>query len=193
LVQLEHAYFPVAETELSAALEYVDLTPGKPCSLGDAIVTPVLMNHPVTCLGYRIDADESSVFFTGDHEPPYNIYEPGDPDFAGYQDLLDERIAMLEDAIRGVDVLICDATYLESEYEAHKGWGHSSTAQCLRLAERVGAGTLVLTHHEPTRDDASLDALAEHLEASQASRSFDVIIAREGMIIEVTKNSGEPT
>jgi hypothetical protein len=43
----------------------------------DAIVTPLLLNHPVVNFGYRIDCGGKSVFFTGDHEPWPNIYHAG--------------------------------------------------------------------------------------------------------------------
>jgi len=189
-VQLEHCYFPVAECELSATVEHVDLKEGQVVTVGDATITPVMMNHPVTCLGYRVDADGVSVFFTGDHEPPYNIYAPGDPEHAAYQGVVEERRAHIDAALGGLDLFITDATYTENEYPRHRGWGHSSIAQCLAWAERVGAKTLCLTHHEPTRRDDELDELAQWLDEGKPDRGFDVIVAKEGMELVVSSAPG---
>ena len=72
-VQLQNSYFPVSETQMDATIEYATLAVGEPVAVGDAVVHNVLMNHPVTDLGYRVECNGRSVFFTGDHEPFYNI------------------------------------------------------------------------------------------------------------------------
>lgn len=78
-VQLQNSYFPVGETDMSATIEYCTLTIGEPIAVGDALVANVVTNHPVTNLGYRIDCNGKSVFFTGDHEPWYNPHAAGPP------------------------------------------------------------------------------------------------------------------
>ena len=153
LVQHDYSYFPVSEAELSAQLVYRDLTPDVPIEIGDATLTPVLMNHPVTCLGFRVDADGKSVFFTGDHEPPYNIYAPEDPDYAAFEEAVQARRRHLDEALSGVDLLITDAMYTDEEYPRHRGWGHGSVGQCLAWAERLHVEKLCLTHHDPCRHD----------------------------------------
>ena len=92
-VQLQYSYFPVREAEMKARLEYVTLMPEQPLQIGSATVTPYLLNHPVIDFGYRIECNGKSVFFTGDHEPPYNIYEPDDEGYAEYQVFVDEKNA----------------------------------------------------------------------------------------------------
>jgi phosphoribosyl 1,2-cyclic phosphodiesterase len=77
-VQLQYSYFPVREAEMKARIEYVTLAPEESIRIGSATITPYLMNHPVVNFGYRIEANGKSIFFTGDHEPPQNIYEPTD-------------------------------------------------------------------------------------------------------------------
>ena len=81
-VQLQYSYFPVREAEMKARIEYVTLAPEQSIRIGSATVTPYLMNHPVIDFGYRIEANGKSVFFTGDHEPPLNIYAPGEAGYA---------------------------------------------------------------------------------------------------------------
>src|SRR3546814_6820382 len=52
----------------------------------------------------------------------------------------------------GADVAIYDATFTDTEYAAHVGWGHSTWREGVRAAEAPGVGVLVLFHHDPTPD-----------------------------------------
>src|SRR3954462_633898 len=54
-VQLQNSYFPVSETQMDATIEYRTLRVDEPIAVGDATVHNVVMNHPVTDLGYRIE------------------------------------------------------------------------------------------------------------------------------------------
>jgi phosphoribosyl 1,2-cyclic phosphodiesterase len=158
-VQLQYSYFPVREAEMKAQIEYVTLVPEQSIRIGSATVTPYLMNHPVVDFGYRIEADGKSVFFTGDHEPSQNIYEPHDPDFAEYQSFIDEKAANILRAMDKVDVLIADCSYTSAEYQAKKGWGHGTFDSSINYAKKAGAKMLYCTHHEPTRSDDALEAV----------------------------------
>ena len=181
-VQLQYSYFPVREAEMKANIEYVTLRPGETVQIGSARVTPVLLSHPVLDFGYRIDCNGKSVFFTGDHEPPYNIYEPGDEGFGEYQTFVDEKTRIIEDAIRDVDVFIADCSYTDEEYPAKKCWGHGTFSSSIETAKAAGVKLLFCTHHEPTRSDDALEAAfanalttnAKHLEG------LEVRLAREG-------------
>lgn len=181
-VQLQYSYFPVREEEMKGRIEYVTLSPGEPVQVGSATVTPCLLNHPVVDFGYRIDCNGKSVFFTGDHEPPYNIYDPQDEGYAAYQSLVDEKNRAIVEAIRGVDVLIADTSYTAEEYPAKKGWGHGTFATSIELAQRAGVQVLFCTHHEPTRSDDALEsafakALSQH---GAPQQGLDIRLAREG-------------
>jgi phosphoribosyl 1,2-cyclic phosphodiesterase len=156
-VQLQYSYFPVREAEMKANIEYVTLSPEQSIQIGSATVTPYLMNHPVIDFGYRIEAHGKSVFFTGDHEPPQNIYEPGDADFAEYQGFVNEKAEGIRKAMQGVDVLIADCSYTETEYLSKKGWGHGTFQTSIQYAKEAQAKVLFCTHHEPTRSDDALD------------------------------------
>ncbi len=185
-VQLQYSYFPVREAEMKARIEYVTLKPGETVEIGSAKVTPVLLSHPVIDFGYRIECNGKSVFFTGDHEPPYNIYEPGDEGYAEYQTFVDEKTLAIEDAIRDVDVFIADCSYTDEEYPAKKGWGHGTFSSSIATAKAAGAKLLFCTHHEPTRSDDALEAVfATALAANATSvQGLDVRLAREGDVYE---------
>jgi phosphoribosyl 1,2-cyclic phosphodiesterase len=157
-VQLQYSYFPVREAEMKGRIEYVTLAPEKTVQIGSATVTPYLMNHPVIDFGYRIEANGKSVFFTGDHEPPLNIYAPEDEGFVEYQTFLDEKAEGLQRAMQGVDVLIADSSYTEQEYPAKRGWGHGTFNSSIEYAKKAGVKVLFCTHHEPTRSDDALEA-----------------------------------
>lgn len=182
-VQLQFSYFPIREAELNAQVEYVTLTAGTPVKIGDVTVTPVLMNHPVTDLGYRIESGGKSLFFTGDHEPWYNIYAPEDAGFAEYQQLIETRQAELEAAIGAVDLLIVDTAYTILEYPKRVGWGHGTFDSAIALAQRVGAKRLLCTHHEPTRSDEDLERVFAEALARGGDLGCEVALAYEGMEI----------
>ncbi|MBX9959046.1 MAG: MBL fold metallo-hydrolase [Burkholderiaceae bacterium] len=157
-VQLQYSYFPVREAEMKGAIEYVTLMPEQSVQVGSATITPYLLNHPVINFGYRIESRGKSVFFTGDHEPPYNIYQPGDAEYAEYQGFVDEKQASILKGMQGVDVLIADTSYTAQEYPSKVGWGHGTYASSIDYAVRAGAKVLYCTHHEPTRSDDALEA-----------------------------------
>ena len=182
-VQLQYSYFPVREAEMKAAIEYEILSVGQAIEIGDTVVTNTLMNHPVVNLGYRIECNGKSVFFTGDHEPHYNIYDLGDKGYAEYQALIEERESALDRVMRGVDALIVDSSYTREEYPAKKGWGHGTFDAAIAMALRVGAKRLYCTHHEPTRADDELDAIFSDVMARHAplTQGLEVHLAREGL------------
>ena len=185
-VQLQYSFFPVREVEMKARIEYVTLTPNEPVRVGSATVTPCLLNHPVIDFGYRIECNGKSVFFTGDHEPPYNIYEPGEEGFDEYQVFVEEKSQAIRDAIRGVDVFIADSSYTDAEYTSKKGWGHGTYGSSIAMAKAAGAKMLLCTHHEPTRSDDALEqvfanALQDH---AAHAEGVDVRLAREGDVYE---------
>lgn len=186
-VQLQYSYFPVREAEMKAKIEYVTLVPEQCISLGSAKVTPFLMNHPVVDFGYRIEADGKSIFFTGDHEPPQNIYEPHEPDFAEYQSFVDEKTANILRAMAGVDVLIADCSYTSNEYLTKKGWGHGTFHSSIDYAKQAGAKVLYCTHHEPTRSDDALEAIFAQVLQQHPKQvgDPDYRLAREGEIYEL--------
>jgi phosphoribosyl 1,2-cyclic phosphodiesterase len=185
-VQLQYSYFPVREAEMKARIEYVTLSPEQSIQIGSATVTPYLLNHPVINFGYRIESHGKSVFFTGDHEPPLNIYEPGDEEFAEYQTFVNEKDDSIRRAMRGVDVLIADCSYTAQEYPAKKGWGHGTFNSSVQYAKDAGAKVLFCTHHEPTRSDDALDAVFRQVLIDNPPQPGgpDYRLAREGETYE---------
>lgn len=181
-VQLQYSFFPVREAEMKSRFEYVALMPNEAVEVGAAKILPILLSHPVVNLGYRIDCNGKSMFFTGDHEPHFNIYDPGDDEYAEYQTLIEEQRQAILDAIRGVDVIVADCAYTEQEYPAKRGWGHGTFDSSIQLAKDAGAKILYCTHHEPTRSDDDLEKVFAEALARQAGiiEGLDIRLAKEG-------------
>lgn len=186
-VQLQNSYFPVSETQMDATIEYQTLEIEQPYALGDAVVRNVVMNHPATDLGYRIESGGKSLFFTGDHEPLYNIYPEGHSEHAAYARWMAERNAAIDATVQGVDALIADCSYTRDEYPAKQGWGHGTFDTALAMALRCGVKALYCTHHEPTRSDDELEAVFAEVMARHAGQLGDlkVYLAYEGMTVEL--------
>lgn len=186
-VQLQYSYFPVREAELRASIEYETVGIGQPIAIGDATVTGTLLSHPVINLGYRIDCNGKSMFFTGDHEPYFNIYDPGDEGHAEYQQIIEQKQAEIDEVMRGVDVLIVDASYTVEEYPAKRGWGHGTFDVAIAQARRAGVKRLVCTHHEPTRSDDDLERVFGEAMARAGSQPGDpeIMLSHEGLVIEL--------
>lgn len=186
-VQLQNSYFPVSEAQMDATIEYQTLAVGVPVTVGDCTVDNVVMNHPVTNLGYRISCQGKSLFFTGDHEPYYNLYAPGDPQHEPFARYMEQRQHEIDAAMAGVDALIVDTSYTREEYPAKQGWGHGTFDAALATAIRVGARALYCTHHEPTRSDDELEAVFADVMARHAPLpdGLQVFLAYEGLEVEL--------
>jgi phosphoribosyl 1,2-cyclic phosphodiesterase len=189
--QMDYSFFPVAQTQMDASLNFHNIKETS-FSINDIQITTRYMNHPVANLGYRISHKGKSMFFTGDHEPYYNVQrfkgtKTNKDKLAEMDAAANEQNQAVVDFVRGVDLLICDATYTPEEYKKHVGWGHASTDQVLDLAVRAGVKKLVLTHHEPTHTDEEMDRI--HSYALKRVREMTsspplIITAMERMVVE---------
>lgn len=186
-VQLQYSYFPVREAEMKSPFAYGTVMPNEPVAVGAATVTPLLLNHPVVNLGYRIDSNGKSIFFTGDHEPHFNIYETDDDGYAEYQGLIEEQRQAIVQAIAGVDIIVADSAYTLEEYPAKRGWGHGTFDSSIQLARDAGAKVLYCTHHEPTRGDDDLERVFAEAVSRYAGDigGLDIRLAAEGGEIEI--------
>jgi len=178
--QMAYPHFPVRVVELQADIVYETLTDGHVVDLGFATVSTHLMNHPAMNFGCKIKCEGKTIFFTGDHEPHFNIYQPDDDGYEEYEEVVSERCQALEDCLQGVDVFIADAQYTEEEYRTKQGWGHSTFEKTLELARRAGVGKTFLTHHETSRSDSEVDAIFDRLCKQWNTCGVDFDMAREG-------------
>ena len=189
--QLTYRYFPVRQAELASEIEYISLKEEK-VDLGDGInLTTKYLNHPVLCLGYRLEY-KGKIFCTAyDTEPFRNVFcnDPNDPSydedmFREGEESAREENQRLEDFFTGADLLIYDAQYTREEYQSTKvGWGHSSIEQAIEFSERSDVKRVALFHHEPIRTDREIDELTEKHCIPKKKSGIEVFFAREGQEI----------
>ena len=153
--QMQSTYFPVTIEQLGATIRYRELVEGR-LRIGDIEVTCRYLNHPALTLGYRLEADGAAFVYACDHEPHSHALATGVGDFLGE----DRRHA---EFLAGADLVVHDAQYRASEYPQKIGWGHSTIEYAYAVARLAKVGQLALTHHDPMRDDAEIDALVDSL------------------------------
>lgn len=174
--QMNYYFFPVQQTQMAAQISFLEKKE-ETFNIDDVLVSTKYTNHPVPNLGYRIEWNGKSLFFTGDHEP-----------FSLAGGMLDQRDRLLVEFIKGVNLLICDSTYTPDEYEKHIGWGHSSTDHCLKMGCDARTSKVVLTHHEPDHTDEDMDKIAEYAKNRLPDFCVDspeILVAREQMELEI--------
>ena len=183
--QMEYCYFPVRELDLKADIHYHTLHEGDSFQIGPAKVTNVLMNHPVLTYGYRIDCEGKSMFFSGDHEPPHNIYDSDDTFHGEYEQLIEGKVGQICEVARDVDLFIVDAQYTEPEMVHKRGWGHGTYSSGLAMARLAKAKRIAFTHHDPARTDDALDRIGVKLQEQARDNDPPMLIAREGLEIDL--------
>lgn len=190
--QMQYCYFPVRENELKADIRYTTLREGETVEYGSARVTTLVLNHPVLNYGYRVEADGASFVFTGDYEPPGNIYSEDDEEYEDYQDIVEMQLQRVADFVQGADLLIIDSQYTDEEYRDKVGWGHGTYRSGIELGRQAGVKTLLLTHHEPTRTDAQLDVIAGWIDDEvRRPDDPDIRLAREGLQLHIPEEVPE--
>lgn len=164
--------FPVTLDQMPAEKHFTTIGSGDEMLLNGFFVRTRALCHPQGSLGYRVEAGGRSMCFATDTEHP--------PDGS-----IDEALL---DLGRDVDVLIYDAQYTEAEYDgrngtgpSRRGWGHSTYVAAARVARAVGAKRLMLTHHDPTHDDTTM----ENIEREARSLFPACRAARESMPIAI--------
>ncbi len=159
--------FPVGLRDLPCRLHLHDSTLGA-FELPGLAARAALVCHPGPTVGYRLASEEGSLAYLPDHEPALGVRDfPEDCAWTSGWGLA-----------RNADLLIHDAQYNEAEYAARVGWGHSTLANAVAFSQLARARQLVAFHHDPAHDDAFLDAFAE---------GHDVVIAREGLVVDVDR------
>ncbi len=166
---LGDGHFPVGFDDLPAKIMPSRELEAPRSRLGGLTLRACPLNHPQGGVGFRFDEREASLVFLTDNE----LGGPGP--------------ASLDDFVRfcaGARVLIHDGQYLPSEMAGHAGWGHSDWASALDLARLAGVERLILTHHDPSRDDGQVDDLIGQVRRA-APPGLVVEAAAEGMVVEV--------
>ncbi len=160
---LQPPFFPVPLQHLKARFSFRDFTCGDTLQLSPSVsVLTCSLNHPDGATGYRIQYDGKALCYVTDTEHPAQG--------------VDSAVVQL---IRNADIVIYDATYNNSDYPGHQGWGHSTWEAGLALCEAAGARRLVVFHHAPERSDSELQNLDTELQRLRPGS----VVAREGLVL----------
>jgi phosphoribosyl 1,2-cyclic phosphodiesterase len=123
--------------------------------IGSARIRAASVTHRGPTLGYRIEADGSSLCYIPDHEPGLG---------ASLDDVEDEWISGF-DLAHEASLLMHDCQYTDDEYPSHVGWGHSRLTDALAFARRTSPERTLLFHHDPLHSDDFLDAMGREAAA----------------------------
>ena len=145
LTQMTDPHFPVPSDKLEAKVEVLSVI-DESLKIGTTQIRTKSLNHPGGGSAYRLESPEGSMAYVTDNE----LFPPNEPN-TSYQEWMG--------FLKGVDYLIHDAMYLDSELEKIHGWGHSLISQTLQLAGEAGVANLILFHHDPSRTDDQLDQI----------------------------------
>ncbi|WP_246158776.1 GAF domain-containing protein [Reyranella soli] len=177
--QMQSIYFPVAIEQLGATIRYHELVEGR-LRIGDIDVTTRYLNHPTLTLGYRLEADDVAFVYACDHEPHSRGLATGVGDIFGE----DRRHA---EFLAGANLVAHDAQYLASEYPRKIGWGHSTIEYAFAVARLAQVEQLALTHHDPIRDDAAIDAIVDTLRSDSLRMAGPhILAAAEGHEVDLS-------
>ena len=180
--QIDGANFPVKATELPSQSECITENFETELARQNICVSRTPINHPGGGYGYRIEEDGTSCAYITDNE-----LEPPDKVSTTYGQWVDFCC--------GVDVLIHDAQYLESDMPHKHGWGHSLVSQVRQLAVDAEVGCLVMFHHDPDRTDTEIDFIQkdnEHFFYGNRAPSIS-LCAAENMQIILTPQQDKST
>ena len=167
--------FPVDFGQLGADIEFVTLTPGKPCQVGAVTVTPKVQLHSGDSYGYRFEAQGKSFVYTTDSE--HKLEDRAETD---------SFVAFFRDA----DVVVFDAMYsLADAISVKADWGHSSNIVGVELCQMARARHLVLFHHEPAHSDATIEGVLNETrrfeELTRDQHALRVSAAYDGLEVDL--------
>jgi phosphoribosyl 1,2-cyclic phosphodiesterase len=155
--------FPITPDGLLGEWSFEALEAGRHVIEGFSVVAAEVRHKGGRTFGYRVERDGRALAYLPDHVAKGELL-PG-----------------VSSLIRGVDVLLHDAQFLEPERRLADAYGHSTVDDAVGLAQAYDVRQLVLFHHSPARTDDQLDEIAKVV--SQAG--LPVVVAREGDQLQV--------
>ena len=151
--------WPVTPDRFSAALRCHALESA--FRIGDVQVETMAGVHPGGVQLFRLNVDGKSIVFATDCTLTDSI-RPAVVCFA-----------------KGCDLLLCDGQYSDAEWPVRKGFGHNTWKVAAQLGVDCGAVCTRIVHHDPSHNDAVLDAAAAEVRTINPNCEF----AREGEVI----------
>ena len=146
--QMTDPYFPVSMNEMHSIRTFTEIKQG-PFQLDDFTIEARQVNHPQGCLSFRIEHNGKAVHYATDNEP-------GDPG----------SDSAVRELARDAELIIYDSQYTRQQLQKEKkGWGHSTWEEGVAICEETGAKELILFHHDPDSDDATVELMERTVRA----------------------------
>jgi phosphoribosyl 1,2-cyclic phosphodiesterase len=173
--QRANPYLPVVGRERASRVDFRQLEEGD-YEVDNLQLSVIALNHPGPALGYRLTSasGKTMAYVTGNEVFPHCSGSASDR----------ERMVRF---LKGVDILIHDATYFDDEYRSRVGSGHSSVSAVLTLAAEARVKRLYLFHHDPSHDDEAIgrmEMIARYF-FEQRRLPIHCWAAREGTAISI--------
>ena len=166
--------FPVNFSSMGAKIDFTVLEPEKTYDIAGYRITAKAQAHGGDSDGYRLEHGGKTMVYTTDSEHTLENAEV---------------TQSFVDFFRDADLVIFDAMYsLADAISVKEDWGHSSNVVGVELCQLAGAKHLVLFHHEPAYDDATIERVWRETqrleEITRGEHTVKVTAAYDGL--EVT-------
>ena len=150
--------WPITVDDFAADFACNDVT--GPFDIGNVHVTFIDSVHPGGGTVFKLSSEGRSIVYATDYEYDEN------------------RIGELIGLANGCDLLFFDAQYTDDEFEARKGFGHSTVSHGMRVMEKSGAQNIRFVHHDPRHSDEFLRKMESEVKSDNVSfaRRNEVII-----------------
>ncbi len=153
---LEGMYIGMRPGGMAAELHFGTLADAAPVAVGPFTVTPFAVSHPVPAFGFRVEADGSTLAYTGDTD----------------------TCANLAPLMAGADLVLADSAFVDGR--DHLAGIHLSGSRAARAAvDAGGVGRLMLTHLPAWNDPEVCRAQAAavwpgEVELAQPDTAYDL-------------------
>ncbi|CAO5677787.1 MAG: Ribonuclease BN [Holosporales bacterium] len=155
-------YFPISYNQWPCQKEEKNFNPADTIIIEKNIIIQTMpLNHPDGAIGYRLNYKGHSLCYITDHE------------HSSSDNLSSKFIEFIKDA----DLLIYDSTYSDEYYLKHKGWGHSTWQEALRVGEKANVKRIGIFHHDIINTDEKM----KKIEEESTKRSPKIVVLKQGL------------
>lgn len=171
---MDNPFWPVQLEAAAARLSFTSLgevPTGHDFNLEGLRLSWCPVHHPGGCFAYRFDEPATGRCLVVATDMEWRLFEAAEK-------ACFERFCL--DPVPP-DLLIVDGQFTDANYGSHVGWGHSTWQDAVAVARQVKARRMLVTHHAPSNDDATLAKVEQALRALYPQGA----LAREGMHLDV--------
>jgi phosphoribosyl 1,2-cyclic phosphodiesterase len=191
-----HEFFPMPLDAVPAEFTFHEVAPLMPFQIDGFEIVGVPLNHPFGAVGYRIDADGTSVAYVSDTAPFNDVLHKQHflhgPEALTADDKkqLGRLRADLIKVLKDCHSVIYDTHFTTEEYARFPHYGHSTPDHALELCQEAGVKRLILYHHAPAHSDAQMDDIGRSYKVRGSAVGIDVVVAKERMSMAVGGRKG---